>query len=115
MLERSLAGDDLRRTAEEQAATDDLMRPFVEMLDPAQVAPVVAYLAHADCPVNGEMYSAGAGQVSRFFIGRTRGVFKPNLTAEDIRDNFAEIRDETDYTVPGGVGDEMVELFGALQ
>ena len=115
MLERSLAGDDQQRTAAQQAETDAMMRPFVEMLNPAQVAPVVAYLAHADCPVTGEMYSAGAGQVSRFFIGRTKGVFNPNLTVEDIRDSFDEIRDETDYTVPGGVADEMVELFEALQ
>lgn len=115
MLERSMAGDDQGRDADEQAAVDALMRPFLEKLDPALVAPVVAYLSHADCPVTGEIYSAGAGQVSRFFIGRTKGVYVPQLSAEDVRDQFDEIRDETDYTVPGGVADEMTELFGAIQ
>lgn len=114
MLERSMAGDDQGRSADEQAATEATMRPFLDKLDPALVAPVVAYLAHADCPVTGEIFSAGAGQVSRFFIGRTRGVFVPDLSAENVRDHFDEIRDEHDYTVPGGVGDEMIELFGMI-
>jgi NAD(P)-dependent dehydrogenase (short-subunit alcohol dehydrogenase family) len=115
MLERSMAGDDQQRDADEQAAMEALMRPFLEKLDPARVAPVVAYLAHADCPVTGEIYSAGAGHVSRFFIGRTKGIYRSQLSAEDVRDHFTEIRDETDYTVPGSVGHEMTELFGAIQ
>lgn len=114
MLARSMAGDDQQRDADAQAAAEAVMRPFIEKLDPALVAPVVAYLAHADCPVSGEIYSAGAGQVSRFFIGRTKGVFYPQLSAEDVRDHFDEIRDETDYTVPVGVADEMIELFAAI-
>ena len=51
-----------------------LMRPFLDRLDPALVAPVVAYLAHADCPVSGEIYTVGGGQVSRFFIGGRRAI-----------------------------------------
>lgn len=114
MLERSMAGDDQQRDVDEQAATEALMRPFLEKLDPALVAPVVAYLTHADCPVTGEIYSAGAGHVSRFFIGRTTGVYRSQLSAEDVRDHFEEIRDETGYTVPSGVADEMTELFGSI-
>lgn len=114
MLETSMAGNDQQRNADEQAATEALMRPFLEKLDPALVAPVVAYLAHADCAVTGEIYSAGAGHVSRFFIGRTAGVYRPRLSAEDVRDHFEEIRDETDYTVPSGVADEMTELYGSI-
>ena len=49
---------------------EELMRPFLDRLDPALVAPVVAYLAHADCSVSGDIYTVGGGQVSRFFIGR---------------------------------------------
>ena len=114
MLARSIAGDDQQRDPDAQAATESLMRPFLVKLDPARVAPVVAYLAHLDCPVTGEIYSAGAGQVSRFFIGRTKGVYYPQLSVEDVRDHFDEIRDEADYTVPRGVADEMTELFGAI-
>lgn len=78
------------------------------------MSPVVALLAHADCPVTGEIYTAGAGQVSRFFIGRTRGYHNPALSVEDVAANMDTIRDETGYTVPAGPGDEMAELFAAI-
>ncbi|MGV0837480.1 MDR family MFS transporter [Mycolicibacterium thermoresistibile] len=35
------------------AAAEEAMRPFRGRLDPALVAPVVAFLAHPDCPVSG--------------------------------------------------------------
>ena len=80
----------------------------------ALVAPVVAFLTHRDCPVSGEIYTVGAGHVSRFFVGRTRGFYSPGLSIEDVRDHLSEIRDETGYTVPGGPADEMAELFATL-
>ena len=59
---------------------EEIMRPFLDRLDPALVAPVVAYLAHTDCSVSGEIYTVGGGQVSRFFIDRTKGYYNPSLT-----------------------------------
>jgi hypothetical protein len=76
---------------------------------------VVAFLAHLECPVSGEIYTVGAGHVARFFIGRTQGYYNPTLSAEDVRAHFDEIRDQTDYTVPSGPGDEMAELFKAVE
>jgi hypothetical protein len=60
------------------------------------------------------MYTVGAGHVSRFFIGRTNGYFNPALSMEDVRANFAEIRDETGYTVPGDPGEEVGQLFKTM-
>jgi NAD(P)-dependent dehydrogenase (short-subunit alcohol dehydrogenase family) len=97
-----------------QAIFDDLAAQFLQKLDPALVAPVVAFLAHQDCPVSGEIYTVGAGHAARFFIGRTKGFYSPALSMEAVRDHFAEIRDETDYTVPGGPADEMGELFAKI-
>jgi NAD(P)-dependent dehydrogenase (short-subunit alcohol dehydrogenase family) len=97
-----------------QAILDDLAGQYLQKLDPALVAPVAAFLTHRDCPVSGEIYTVGAGQVARFFIGRTRGLYRPGLSIEDVRDHLDEIRDEAGYTVPGGTADEMAELFGAL-
>jgi NAD(P)-dependent dehydrogenase (short-subunit alcohol dehydrogenase family) len=111
MLERSIASVGELADAEALAAAQEVMRPFLEKVDPALVSPVVAYLAHADCAVTGEFYTVGAGGVSRFFIGRTRGYYNPALTPEDVAANLATIRDETGYTVPGGPGDEMVALL----
>jgi NAD(P)-dependent dehydrogenase (short-subunit alcohol dehydrogenase family) len=97
-----------------QAVFDDLAAQYLQKLDPAMVAPVVAFLAHRDCPVSGEIYTVGAGHVARFFIGRTKGFYSPALSMEAVRDHFAEIRDDTDYTVPGGPADEMSELFATI-
>jgi NAD(P)-dependent dehydrogenase (short-subunit alcohol dehydrogenase family) len=99
----------------EQAMTVERMMSFVDRLDPALVAPVVAYLAHEDCPVSGEMYTVGAGHVARFFVGRTDGYFNPALSLEDVRDHFDEIRDETGYTVPKDPGEETGRLFRTVQ
>ena len=88
--------------------------PFHDRLDPALVAPVVAYLAHAECSVSGEIYTVGGGQVSRFFIGRTRGYHNLSMTVEDVCAHFDEIRDPTEHTVPAGPPDEMIDLYQAI-
>jgi NAD(P)-dependent dehydrogenase (short-subunit alcohol dehydrogenase family) len=96
------------------STAEEVMAPFLGRLDPALVAPVVAFLAHTDCPVSGEVYTVGAGHVSQFFTGRTKGYHNPSLTIEDVRANLDAIRDRTGYTVPAGPGDEMLELFSAV-
>jgi NAD(P)-dependent dehydrogenase (short-subunit alcohol dehydrogenase family) len=97
-----------------RAVLDDLVGQYLQKLDPALVAPVAAFLTHEDCPVSGEIYTVGAGHVARFFVGRTRGVYRPGLSIEDVRDHLDEIRDEAGYTVPGGPADEMSELFATV-
>ena len=95
-------------------AAKSMMDAVVGRLDPALVSPVAAFLAHEDCPVTGEVYTAGAGQVARFFTARTRGYHHPSLSIEAVRDHLAEIRDETGYTVPAGPGEEIAELMRAI-
>lgn len=90
------------------------MRPFLDRLDLALVAPVVAYLAHADCPVSGEIVAVGAVHVARFFIGRSTGYYNPALTIDDVRAHLGEIRDTTGFTIPAGAADEMAELYQAI-
>ncbi len=114
MLERSIESVGELSGAEALAATKEVMGPFFDKIDPALVAPVVGFLAHDECPVTGEIYSVGAGQVSRFFIGRTRGYQNPDLSIEDVASNLDAIRDQTGYTVPEGTADEMAELYTAI-
>lgn len=118
MLTHSIDGAAGRQAEEDDAAAqavlDDLVGQYIRMLDPAQVAPVVAVLTHEHCPVSGEIYTAGAGHVARFFIGRTRGFYSPGLSIEQVRDHLEEIRDEAGYTVPGGPADEIRELFATI-
>jgi len=95
--------------------TEDILGPFADQLDPAQVSPVMAWLAHEDCPVSGEVFSAAGGRVARFFIGMTEGWSHPGqLTPEEVRDHFEEIRDPKGATIPAGPGDELTALLKAL-
>ncbi len=95
--------------------TEDLLGAAAEKLDPKFVSPVVAWLAHEDCPVSGEVYSAAGGRVARFFIGMTEGYFNPELSLEDVRDHFEQIRNPEGYTIPRGPGDELSALMKAFQ
>ena len=38
-----------------------------------------------------------------------------DLTLEDVRDHFGEIREETGYSVPNGVVDELSSLLERLR
>jgi len=91
--------------------TEELLGPLADKLDPSLVSPIAAWLVHEDCPVSGEIYSAAGGRIARFFVGMTQGYYNPELTLEDVRDNFDRIRDEDGYLVPNGLADEFAELL----
>ena len=63
-------------------------RRYPRPWSPELVAPMVAYLAHEDCPVTGEIYAAGAGRFARIFIAPTPGYVHPGQdpTVEDVAD-----------------------------
>jgi len=69
---------------------------------PHRVAPMVAYLAHERCPVSGEVYAAGAGRFARIFIAQAEGYVDTTgtPTVEDVARHWAEINDESTYSVP---------------
>ena len=114
MLAHSINGAGKQDDPAAQAVLNDLVDQYIQKLDPALVAPVVAFLAHQDCPVSGEIYTVGAGHVARFFIGRTKGFFDPGLSIEGVRDHLDEIRNTAEFTIPRGPADEMGELFGTI-
>ena len=64
---------------------------------PEQVAPVVAWLAHADAPVNGECFAVGAGRAARIVFMGVPGYQADHgdLTVEAVRDHWDEIMDLT--------------------
>lgn len=68
--------------------------------EPEDIVPVAIYLVHEDVPVTGQVYSGAAGNVSRYFIGVTRGYNASDISPESVRDNWATINDETDCYVP---------------
>ncbi|MEV3964204.1 SDR family NAD(P)-dependent oxidoreductase [Nocardia sp. NPDC050193] len=81
------------RMAEAAADTLDpeLMEYMRTAMLPEQIAPVVAYLVHPSCELNGEVLNVAAGRVSRLAIFKTAGIFDPGLTVETVAERLAEI------------------------
>ena len=70
-------------------------------MSPDLVAPMAAFLAHDDCPVSGEIYTAGFGRFARVFVGSTDGwVSETAPTIEDVAAHWRAINDEADYNIP---------------
>jgi NAD(P)-dependent dehydrogenase (short-subunit alcohol dehydrogenase family) len=93
----------------------DMLGDRAGLLAPDAIAPVVAYLAHRDCTVTGQILAAGGGHVAAILVSETRGITERNLTAEAVRDRLAEILDPEGAIVPRHIGDELRELITALQ
>ncbi|WP_085998559.1 hypothetical protein [Nocardia vinacea] len=113
MLAQSLADADevaqRRPGPEDGGTTPERMRAFVGKLDAALVSPVMAFLAHEA----GEIYTAGAWQVSQFFIDRTGGYYNSALSMEDVRDHLALMRPDGLHSARGPRA-EIVQLFQAI-
>ncbi|WP_406813240.1 SDR family NAD(P)-dependent oxidoreductase [Mycobacterium sp. M23085] len=56
------------------------------------VAPVVGWLAHESCSVNGELFIALAGRVARAVIAESPGVSRGSWTIEDVGSHLEAIR-----------------------
>ena len=86
----------MTRMAGQSADEDD------PSMSPDLVAPMVAFLAHEDCPVSGEIYAAGAGRFARIFVAATMGYVhaEGQPTIEDVAEHWTAINDEAGYRVP---------------
>jgi NAD(P)-dependent dehydrogenase (short-subunit alcohol dehydrogenase family) len=91
--------------------TEEIMPGMEEKLKPELVSPVVAWLAHEDCPTSGEVFSVAGGYVAKVFIGLAPGIIDKHLTPEIVRDRFDEIRAEDGYIVPTQPSDEFAVVF----
>jgi NAD(P)-dependent dehydrogenase (short-subunit alcohol dehydrogenase family) len=99
------------RMAGQEAESDDASSP----MSPDLVAPLVAFLAHETCPVNGEMYAAGAGRFARVFIASSPGYVTPHPSIEDVAQHWDEINDEKGYVVPHDLPDWSTSFLMHLQ
>jgi len=79
---------------------------ILEAMETGLVSPMVAFLAHESCPVNGEILVAGAKRFSRWFLGITPGWLSDGTpTIEEIAENWDEINDQDGYYVPASLTD----------
>ena len=86
--------------------TETILGSLGDVLKPELVSPLVAFLAHDDCPVSGKLFSVGGGRVAEVFLAEAQGYFKKDLTMEDVRDNWSTVTDQTGYGVPSNLGEE---------
>jgi NAD(P)-dependent dehydrogenase (short-subunit alcohol dehydrogenase family) len=64
---------------------------LADWLSPEQVAPLVAWLAHTDCPCSGEWFTAGGGHVGRATIAVSDGWMEHSHTTEDLAAHWNDV------------------------
>ncbi len=96
--------------------TQGILGDLAAKVSPDTVSPLVAYLAHEDCAVNGHVYSVAGGRVARIFFAETVGVVLPQNTAEGVRDHLPLIDQvEVDrFHQPSSLDDETTIIAKAL-
>jgi NAD(P)-dependent dehydrogenase (short-subunit alcohol dehydrogenase family) len=96
--------------------TQDILGDLVAKVAPESVSPLVAFLAHEDCPVNGHVYSVAGGRIARIVVAETHGVVLAENTSEAIRDLLPLIDelDVSEYDEPSSLEDEMAIIAKAL-
>lgn len=96
--------------------TEDLLGELATRVSPESVSPIVAYLAHEDCSVNGNVYSVAGGRIARIVVAETQGVVLPENTAEAVRDHMADIDQSggQGYHQPASLDDETTIIAKAL-
>jgi hypothetical protein len=98
--------------------TEGIMDNLGLKLDPEYVTSMVVYLASEQCELTHEIYSVGAGRYARVFVGLCEGWTDGSgdpVSAEQVRDNLDQIRDESGYSVPGSAAEEMMAAMKSLK
>jgi NAD(P)-dependent dehydrogenase (short-subunit alcohol dehydrogenase family) len=100
--------------------TEDVMPPqLLEVLEPENVSPLVAYLASEACTDSGRIFSVGGGYIARVAIVEGPGAtFDDGFTPEDVQAKYAEICDmplgEGSVEFTNGVFDQTGKIVQAL-
>ena len=80
-----------RMVAAQQEETSAMYQHARENLPAELVSPVVAWLAHQDCPVSGECVEAVGGEVRRVYLAQTAGFSDRDLTIETVAQRWDEV------------------------
>jgi NAD(P)-dependent dehydrogenase (short-subunit alcohol dehydrogenase family) len=96
--------------------TEDILGDLAAKVAPESVSPLVAYLAHEECSVNGHVYSVAGGRIARIFVAETHGIVLTENSPEAIRAHLSLI-DQLDvdrYHEPSSLDDETTIIAKAL-
>jgi NAD(P)-dependent dehydrogenase (short-subunit alcohol dehydrogenase family) len=75
------------------------------------LAASVVYMVHPDFPATGQFFSSCGGRVARLIFATPDGYFNPDLTPEDVRDNFDKVWGEQDES---GYVSDMFEVTNQI-
>jgi NAD(P)-dependent dehydrogenase (short-subunit alcohol dehydrogenase family) len=90
--------------------------PFLRVIEPDLVVPMVVFLASRSCSFTHHAFSACAGRFSRVFVGQAEGWIAPGSapTAEDIEANVGAVSATEPFSVPLSIFDEVAETCRRL-
>lgn len=90
---------------------------MLRAMPPEAVANGAIYLVSTDCPVTGQAFSITGGRVARVVYAEPRGFWSPQITPEQVRDNWDAVMGEVDSDHHMSGFQEIVNLeqeFGLL-
>jgi NAD(P)-dependent dehydrogenase (short-subunit alcohol dehydrogenase family) len=96
--------------------TEGILGDLAVKVSPGSVSPLVAYLAHAECSVSGNVYSVAGGRIARIFVAETQGLVLGENTPESIRAQLSLIdgADIDGHHQPSSLDDETTIIARAL-
>jgi NAD(P)-dependent dehydrogenase (short-subunit alcohol dehydrogenase family) len=96
--------------------TQDILGDLAVKVSPDSVSPLVAFLAHEQCSVNGHVYSVAGGRIARIFVAETHGVVLGQNTAEEIQSMLPliDVMDGERYHLPSSLEEETTIIAKAL-
>ncbi len=96
--------------------TQDILGELAVRVSPDSVSPLVAYLAHEECSVNGHVYSVAGGRIARILVAETEGVVLAENTPEAIVAQLGVIDELTadGFHEPLSLDDETTIIAKAL-
>jgi len=80
-----------RMVAAQQEETSAMLRHASENLPAELASPVIAFLAHQDCPVTGECIESVGGEVRRVYLAQTAGFADRALTIETVARRWDDV------------------------
>ncbi|MEP7193302.1 MAG: SDR family NAD(P)-dependent oxidoreductase [Actinomycetota bacterium] len=96
--------------------TQDILGELAAKVSPSSVSPLVAYLAHEECAVSGNVYSVAGGRIARIFVAETQGVVLGENTSEEIRSSMSliDVVDVEHAHLPSSLEDATTIIAKAL-
>lgn len=97
--------------------TEDLLGPLADLLDPAHIAPLIAYLCSRQCEFTSEIISAGGGRFARVFLGLAPGWYggRDPVSPEELAARMETIFDTSGFTLPKTGMDEVEVILEVLK